>query len=218
MKQWRLARALEQLRAQVNAKWPSRSKSSDGSVGDTSHSARASDHNPDGAGVVHAIDLTHDPKNGFDSYAFADHILAAQDTRLKYVISNSRIGSGPSGPSPGKWRPYKGSNPHNHHVHISAVSGALADSAAPWDIDGTPAATPAAASTYEAPPPVIRRGASGSAVERLQSLLSRKGASIIPIDGHFGRRTEDALKAWQRKHRLVADGICGPQSWSSLLD
>ena len=51
---WRLARALEQLRSQVNEKWPNRSKNSDGSIGDTSHAARPSDHNPDRAEIVHA--------------------------------------------------------------------------------------------------------------------------------------------------------------------
>lgn len=68
---WRLAHSLETLRAQVNAKWPNRSKSSDGSIGDASHSSRLSDHNPDPSGVVRAIDITHDPLSGFDSYAFA---------------------------------------------------------------------------------------------------------------------------------------------------
>src|SRR5262245_2987274 len=109
---WRLAKGLETLRSQVNAKWPGRSKDSDGSVGDTSHSARKSDHNPDSRGVVHAIDITHDPRNGFDSYKFADMLLAKQDPRISYIISNRRIGSGPKGPAPGAWRKYTGTNPH----------------------------------------------------------------------------------------------------------
>lgn len=61
---WRLSKGLERLRAQVNDKWPNRRKDSDGSVGDTSHAARPSDHNPDSRGVVHAIDITHDPRGG----------------------------------------------------------------------------------------------------------------------------------------------------------
>lgn len=134
---WRLAKGLEQLRKQVNEKYPTRSKASDGSVGDTSHSARKSDHNPDSRGIVHAIDITHDPRNGFDSYKFADHLLAVQDPRVSYIISNRRIGSGPSGPSPGVWRKYTGSNAHDHHVHISIITS-REDDVSPWNIGDKP--------------------------------------------------------------------------------
>lgn len=215
---WRLARALETLRAQVNAKWPNRSKSSDGSIGDTAHSARVSDHNPDSAGVVHAIDITHDPAHGFDSYAFADHLLAEQDPRLRYVISNSRIGSGPAGPAPGKWRRYTGLNPHNHHIHISVVTGPSQDSTAPWNIDGVPAATAAAAKTYDAPPATIRRGDKGDLVKRMQEALTKTGMATVAVDGDFGPKTETALKDWQRSRKIAVDGICGAQTWALLLE
>jgi hypothetical protein len=210
---WRLARGLEKLRTQVNAKWQGRSKDSDGSVGDTSHSARASDHNPDVAGVVHAIDITHDPKGGFDSYAFADMLLAKQDRRLKYVISNRRIGSGPAGISPGVWRKYTGSNPHDHHCHISIVSGALADDVSDWDI--SMAAGPAQMPSYEPPPPTLREGDSGETVKRLQTALNLKGASL-KVDGDFATLTKAALKKFQADRGLVADAICGPQTWKVL--
>lgn len=212
---WRLARGLEKLRAQINDKWPKRGKESDGSVGDTSHSARASDHNPDRAGIVHAIDITHDPRSGFDSYAFADMLLAKQDKRLKYVISNRRIGSGPAGPAPGVWRKYTGANPHDHHCHISIVSGALADDVSDWDISvaAGPAQMPAA--TYEPPPPTLREGSSGETVKRLQVALNANGASLN-VDGDFGPATKAALKKFQADRGLVSDGICGPQSWAAL--
>ena len=116
---WRLAKSLETLHSQVNAKWPNRSKDSDGSIGDEHHSARSSDHNPNAAGVVCAIDITHDPKGGFDSYAFADMLLQKRDSRIKYIISNSRIGSGHTGPAAWTWRKYTGINPHNHHCPCS---------------------------------------------------------------------------------------------------
>ena len=205
---WRLAKSLETLRSQVNAKWPSRSKSSDGSVGDTSHSARASDHNPDGAGVVHAIDITHDPKGGFDSYAFADMLLEKQDRRVKYIISNHRIGSGPQGPQAGVWRKYTGSNPHDHHCHISVV--AAGDATDPWDIDGSISPSPDVMDTYVPPPPTIRKGATGDDVRKLQAALH------LFIDGQFGPLTETALKNYQKEHGLVADGICGAQSWKAF--
>jgi peptidoglycan hydrolase-like protein with peptidoglycan-binding domain len=209
---WRLARGLEKLRDQVNALWPARSKESDGSVGDASHSARLSDHNPDDAGVVHAIDLTHDPKGGFDSYAFADMMLKKQDHRLKYVISNRRIGSGPAGPAAGVWRPYTGINPHNHHCHISIAYGALADDVAPWAIDGTTVPDPATAAAYVAPPPTLRMGDRGVDVETMQTMLPG-----VAVDGDFGSVTVAALKSFQARSGLVSDGICGPMSWKALL-
>lgn len=41
---WRVAQSLEVLLAEVNAAAPNRNKAADGSIGDTSHSARASDY------------------------------------------------------------------------------------------------------------------------------------------------------------------------------
>lgn len=207
---WRLARALETLRSQVNAKWPNRSKSSDGSVGDTSHSARPSDHNPDAAGIVHAIDITHDPKGGFDSYAFADMLLKKQDRRIKYIISNRRIGSGLQGPQKGVWRKYTGANPHDHHVHISVVAGPAGDATDLWNIDGVSAPSPEAAESFTPPPPTLRKGAKGDDVKKLQ------GALHIFIDGDFGDRTEAALKDFQKDRGLIPDGIAGPQTWYAL--
>src|SRR5258708_24098922 len=139
---WRLALSLDHLRSQINAKWPDRSKDSDGSIGDARHQKESSsDHNPwitdsPGPNVVSAIDITHDPAHGFDSYKFADILLHNQDPRLKYVISNRRIGSGPNGPSPGVWRQYTGSIPHDHHVHISVVRKKDGfDNVSDWKID-----------------------------------------------------------------------------------
>lgn len=207
---WRLAIALEILRSQVNAKWQHRSKNSDGSVGDVSHSSRTSDHNPDDNGIVRAIDLTHDPVGGFDSYAFADMILKKQDRRLKYVISNRRIGSGPDGPQPGSWREYRvppNKNPHDHHCHISVVADAKGDDPAPWDIGAYQAG---AAAPYVAPPLTLRRGSIGEDVKKLQAALH------IFIDGRFGILTEDAVKFFQKSHHMVSDGIVGPQTWKEI--
>src|ERR1041385_3157781 len=117
MMDWRIAKALLELRVEVNNRWPDRSKESDGAIGDASHASRSSDHNPwiedpPGPNVVSAIDITHDPEHGFDSYSFAEWLRLGRDARIKYVISNRRIFS--SEVSPWTWRPYKGQNPHDH--------------------------------------------------------------------------------------------------------
>jgi len=134
---WRVADSLLKLREQVNAKFPSRSKASDGTIGDEAHASRASDHNPwikDGkVGVVSGMDITHDPKNGVDSEKLAEQLRLSRDPRIKYIISNRKICS--SEVSPWQWRKYSGSNPHNHHVHISVKSDkAHYDDKAPWEI------------------------------------------------------------------------------------
>lgn len=212
---WRLARSLETLRAQVNAKWPNRSKSSDGSIGDASHSSRLSDHNPDPSGVVRAIDITHDPLSGFDSYAFADMILKNQDRRLKYVISNRRIGAGPAGPSPGVWRKYTGLNAHDHHCHISVVADAQGDNTDSWDIAAVNAPNPDVVAAYVAPPPTLRKGDKGEIVEKLQGRLKAHGADIR-IDGDFGDATKAAVILFQTMNDLSRDGVVGAQTWKAL--
>jgi len=53
----RLCKGGVKLRDQVNRRWPRRDKASDGWIGDRAHSERISDHNPNKAGVVHAIDI-----------------------------------------------------------------------------------------------------------------------------------------------------------------
>ena len=140
---WRVAEALLQLRKQVNVLAPARSKASDGTIGDPAHQSRASDHNAwvtDGAkGVVTAMDITHDPAHGCDSEKLAEALRAARDPRIKYIISNRKIAA--SEPKQGKpawaWRPYGGSNPHDHHVHISVQPDkAKYDSTAKWAIEG----------------------------------------------------------------------------------
>jgi hypothetical protein len=214
--EWRLAHGLEKLRSQVNAKWPARSKDSDGSIGDASHASRSSDHNPwvtdpPGPNVVTAIDITHDPRDGFDSYAFADMLLAKKDSRIKYVISNRRISSGSDGPSPWVWRKYTGTNPHDHHVHISIKSDkAHYDSISDWSIDASSMPAPNPASP--APVPVVTVGSSGPDVERLQRSLG------CTITGKFAAasETEYALRLFQVRHGLDPDARCGPMTWAVL--
>ena len=206
---WRLAHGLEKLRSQVNEKWPSRSKESDGTKGDDRHAALPSDHNPVD-GIVHAIDFTHDPLHGFDSYAFADMLLKNRDTRIKYVISNRRIGSGDAGPQPWVWRKYTGTNPHDHHCHISIKKDPLHfDFTGEWNIDNVPVVVDP---HFTPPPPLVVMGTIGKNVEKLQALLG------VKITGTYeaNSETEFALKLFQVRHQLTPDGRVGPQTWKAL--
>jgi len=212
MASWRLAKSLETLRSQANAAVPNRSKAEDGTIGDAAHASRTSDHNPNPDGVVCALDLTHDPAGGFDSYNFADVLRQQRDTRIKYVISNKKIFYGPRSPSHGgdpasqwKWESYNGVNPHTKHVHISVGDARYYDKTDAWQFAGFPGTLPPATK------PVLKKGSVGADVVFVQQHLG------IPDDGVFGPQTEAAVKEYQRAHGLAVDGIVGPQTWASLL-
>ena len=217
-KAWRVAKGLGKPREQINAQYPGRRKDSDGTIGNAEHSARESDHNPDENGVIHALDTTHDPAHGFDSYAFSDMLIRARDPRIKYVISNRRIASGPAGPQPWVWRKYTGKNPHDHHNHVSIrYEPKFADDGRPWALTEAPSknspSVAAAADTYTPPPRVLKRGNSGADVKTMQQLL---GYPAGMVDGKFGQGTRASVINFQKAAKLHPDGIVGPQTWSAL--
>ena len=141
---WRVARSLDVLLEEVNAFAPLRSKVADGSIGDAAHASRDSDHNPwvtfGGQGIVRARDITHDPANGLDCQRLADNLAALlalgghpAAREGAYVIWRGRIFSFDRRHE--GWRPYSGSNPHGHHLHLSvALDPAGFDSTRPWGV------------------------------------------------------------------------------------
>jgi peptidoglycan hydrolase-like protein with peptidoglycan-binding domain len=63
--------------------------------------------------------------------------------------------------------------------------------------------------------PVLRRGSSGPKVRDVQNAL-RVGGFPLTLDGDFGPATDRALRAFQAKHGLTADGVVGPKTWVVL--
>ena len=214
MSDWRVAKSLETLRDQVNAKFPGRDKSADGGIGNAEHSARTSDHNPDDDGVVKARDITHDPKHGMDAGILANVLIASRDPRIKYIIWNRQIISGDAGPSPWQPRKYIGKNPHTHHFHVSVkAAGKFFDDVSPWAMPGTAAPKIPTLPQPSAPRPVLMIGNTGDAVKELQRLLGFTGNDV---DGLFGLVTQKAVKAFQIKATLPADGKVGSYTWAAL--
>lgn len=78
-----------------------------------------------------------------------------------------------------------------------------------------PVSTPAAAESL----PMLRKGDEGDTVKAMQILLIGYGCKcgIFGADGDLGSATEKALKRYQEKMGLEADGICGPLTWGKLL-
>lgn len=67
--------------------------------------------------------------------------------------------------------------------------------------------------------PILQKGASGSPVEAMQSLLILRGYSCgsSGTDGSFGPDTNTALRSFQKNNRLAVDGSCGKATWAKLI-
>ena len=62
----------------------------------------------------------------------------------------------------------------------------------------------------------LRKGSRGNEVKALQTELQKLGLYTKKIDGIYGKGTVAAVKAYQRKNGLRADGIAGPKTLGKL--
>lgn len=206
-----LAPSLVTLRAEINKRWPKRSKKSDGWIGDASHSARPSDHNPAwGAsgrskGIVRAIDVT---SSGIDANDVIRDLM--QDPRTYYIIHKGRIRSRTYGFAN---RRYTGSNPHNSHIHISVLhteaagfrQGAWLNAVAKSPLGRNVSASKMRAAFKAAKAGKVTKLPNAPAVQRM---LKKKGHYRGKIDGRIGPETFRAFRAFERQQDFkFADGI-----------
>ncbi len=71
--------------------------------------------------------------------------------------------------------------------------------------------------------PVLRQGSEGPDVERLQRALVSHGilgpqGRALEVDGDFGHGTDNAVKHFQARFGLEADGVVGKDTWNALND
>ena len=86
--------------------------------------------------------------------------------------------------------------------------------------DNTPVPVPAEKdTTLSVQVRMLKRGMKGADVKTLQAALIAYGFSCgaTGADGDFGSGTETALKKFQTKYGLGADGIAGKGTWGKLL-
>lgn len=220
----------EGLRGEVNTRFPKREKASDGWIGDPSHAARVSDHNPCWSctgrsnGIVRAIDIDISPDGNPDLDLRTELLrVAIGDPRVWYVISNGKIYSRSYGWAP---RVYTGDNPHTQHVHVSLVgapgSGAAGDPSnfdtSPWwDEKPTPPPLPVvsiAAIREAAKHP--RRQVAPVQVRRVQQALKAHGFKPGKPDGIYGPTTRAAVKAYELSIRKTGNGLLDVLSGTRL--
>lgn len=228
-----LAPALVTLRDEANDLFPDRDKATDGWLGDASHSARKSDHNPDysaqgrSQGIVRAIDIDIEPDGRPNADLRAKILRAAiGDPRTWYVISNGKIYSRTQG-----WqaRVYTG-NPHTGHVHVS-LNGANGIPGDPGNFDtsawglgkkGKPPVKdprPPAVSLSGLLTGVRRPRVASVEVRRVQRALRARTGRNLTIDGRYGPATRAAYARHQQMlgyRGADADGIPGLASLTAL--
>lgn len=182
-------------------------------LGDASHRQRASDHNPDSAGRVHAIDVM------YSVGAKASAVVKACKGRpdLAYVIHNRTIWSASYG-----WRArrYTGTDPHTNHVHISGQHTTRARQTTThlkWGTAPAPTRPATTPTTSKAPPfpGEMKRGSRGAGVKTFQTKLKSRGWNIT-ADGQFGPQTERVVRAFQKQKGLQVDGKVGPKTWNAI--
>jgi len=177
-------------RRAIDRRWPKRDKGSDGWIADKHHRP-PSQHIPDAAGRVRAIDIDRDGIH-------VPSVVAAMllNPATWYVIWNRKSMSRKDRFRP---RTYTGSNPHTGHIHRSTLLTATADrEAAAYPLIVAPARWP-----------LLKLGSKGRAVQELQALLIGHGYGLA-IDGDFGPATDRAVRAFQVKHR-VRNSVRGGQ-------
>lgn len=195
-----LAPSLVRLRNEINVAFPHRDKTSDGWLGDAAHQARVSDHNPDSKGMVHAIDVDVDDGDPTRDLRTTLIRCAIAHPSTHYVISNGRIYNRDYGFAS---RAYTGTNGHFHHVHVSILHTAPAEtSTRPWGIGGRRGI-------------LLKFGSRGPLVVKLTSALNAHGFPTSDRD-LFGNPTFRAMKAMQTAKHLSVDGICTDDDWVAL--
>lgn len=152
MTSWVVVPDLLSLRAEFDQLAPHRDRGADGTIGDTAHKARSSDHNPDdtaGSKVphsdtdkipeVHALDVdsTGPWPEGMTmarSFNLLRLKMMGMGTRapLAFLIFDRQIAEYPS------WKigPYDGTDPHTGHLHASSRYGSGATVSNPETYSG----------------------------------------------------------------------------------
>lgn len=230
-----LAPSLVKLRSEINAAFPNRDKASDGWIGDPSHQARKSEHNPcwnctgSSYGVVRAIDVDIDDRD--ERYDLRALLVATAitDHRVWYVISNGIIRSRTYGFEP---RRYTGPNGHFKHVHISLREGQqFYFDTSTWEL--MPAGGDRTLNVW-----CLNQGAKGTPMRTTDSCwhdvrqfltsASPKGLGVIPWTtwaahkdptktwSERGDYVEFAIRRWQAAAGIQQDGIVGPETAAAI--
>ena len=87
----------------------------------------------------------------------------------------------------------------------------------PFEIKSVNNPTSGSGDTVNVTLTILKSGSKGDSVRALQILLNGFGYSCGTADGEFGAKTLRAVKQFQTKNKLTADGVVGSNTWNALL-
>lgn len=208
-------------------------------AGDPAHKLRKSGHNADDTPGSKAEDSDSDnvaeiragdyrlPLNApFTAEQFVQWLVKqcreGRITWIKYVIFNRRIWAASS-----NWvtHAYTGSNPHDHHFHVSSKPDTASENTTKDMGMRTLVAPPPA--PRPAPKPVtvaLPKHKLGSRTLELKT-PNMRGTDVkiyqtflgVKADGIFGPSTRTRTIEYQRMRKLSADGIAGPKTLGPIV-
>ena len=113
--------------------------------------------------------------------------------------------------------PYKGAT-YFRLTSVDAVKAVLYEAYLKQNnkVTPTPVVTKHTTLRYKSPYMRDKDTVTGNDVSLCQELLRKNNCAVV-VDGVFGRKTEAGVKAFQKEHQLVADGIVGIKTWEALL-
>jgi len=229
--EWVLVSPLRETRAEFDATFPNRDKTTDGAVGNQAHAVTTSSHNPDetgnaehkdhdGKNEVRAIDVDKDLRDP-SGVTMEDVVqLLVKLCRLgyfpwiRYIIYNKRIWHRRDGFAT---RVYKGSNDHSQHLHLNSEFNQQADETTGVKIGLASLKKKPAPSPAPTPPgSLVVDGKLGpKTISKWQTVMGTH------VDGRIDDRRSELVYAVQKRLKrvapsLVVDGTLGPRSIEAL--
>jgi len=187
---WRLANSLERLAAEIEDAYPGTTV---WDIGDEDHQSGYSDHNPNSADVVCAIDVLAD--GGMGLAGFVAHLLANPHRDLRYVIFNRKIYQRKNA---WKAQDYNGVNAHKTHVHVSVGNGPDGRSTTSYDHTDPWGVSSSGITLMGGDMIGLKRGDEGEAVLALQYVLADAGFDPGAKDRVYGPKVAAAVLACRK--------------------
>lgn len=105
------------------------------------------------------------------------------------------------------------------------LAAAVAAGTMPSASAAAPATATASATSARAAWPTLRPGSAGVDVQTAQHLLREMNtlaspvgdSGVLVVDGRYGRDTTRAVKEFQTRYELPADGVIGRRTWEALV-